>query len=425
MDRLPYEGARWWRPRLSPFWIRVIRPVRIRRQRRREALHAVTVEGLVHVRQALEQGHGILITPNHAGHADAFILLAAADQLRRPFYYMVAWQVLQLFSLIGRWTLQRHGCFSVDREGHDLRAFRKAVEILRGSPHPLVIFPEGEVYHNRDRMAPFREGAAAIAVSAAHRARRPIVCIPAAIAYQYIEDPTPKLNRLMEALERRLLWRPRPELPLAVRLRAFADALLALREQYYLGQIQTGDYTFRIDQLMEVILSRLEKRHGLKASQADVPGRVSRLRYQVIRQMEPLPADDPRRQAAQADLDDLAIVVQLFSYRDDFAADSPCIERLSEIVDKFEEDVLEAPTASSHGARRATIRFGKPVPVPGGADNREQIRQLTERLERDVQELLAQVKKSLEELPSGSVSGYPETFQLRRRSEEALQSPRH
>jgi 1-acyl-sn-glycerol-3-phosphate acyltransferase len=412
MDRLPYEGARYWRPRLSPFWIRVIRPLRIRRQRRREGLHAVTVEGLEHVQQAVAQGQGILITPNHAGHVDAFIMLAAADQLGLPCYYMVAWQVLQLFSIAGRWILQRHGCFTVDREAHDLRAFRKAVEILQNKPNPLVVFAEGEVYHNRDRMAPFREGAAAIALAAAHRARRSIVSIPAAIAYQYIVDPTPELNRLMNALERRLLWRPRPELPLAVRLRSFADALLCLREQYYLGQIQTGDYTSRLDELMEVILTRLEKRHGPPAKPMDVPGRVSRLRHQLIQQMQPLPATDPRRQTAQVDLDDLSLVVQLYSYRDDFAADSPSIERLAEIVDKFEEDVLEVPTASIHGARRATIRFGNPVEVPSrpNAGSRGRAQQLTEILERAVWELLVQIKKKPAAIPQQADQGLSKNF---------------
>lgn len=401
MDRLPYEGARYWRPRLSPFWIRIIRPLRLRRQRRREGLHAVTVEGLEHVRRAVEQGHGILITPNHAGHVDAFILLAAADQLGLPCYYMVAWQVLQLFGLAGRWILQRHGCFTVDREANDLRAFRKGVEILQSKPNPLVVFPEGEVYHNCDRLAPFREGAAAIALAAAHRSPRTVGCIPAAIAYQYIEDPTPQLNRLMETLERRLHWRPRPELPLPVRLRSFAEATLTLREQYYLGQIQVGDYTSRIDELMEVILARLEKRYACPANHGDVPGRVSKLRHQVIQQMQPLPRRDPARRAAQADLDDLFLVLQLFSYRDDFAADSPSIERLAEIVDKLEEDVLEAPTASVRGARRAIIRFGEPVPVPGKRNpgTRGEARQLTETLERAVWDLLVQVKKELGELP--------------------------
>ena len=30
----------------------------------------------------------------------------------------------------GRHVLRRHGCFSINREGHDVRAFRQAVEVL-------------------------------------------------------------------------------------------------------------------------------------------------------------------------------------------------------------------------------------------------------------------------------------------------------
>jgi hypothetical protein len=32
-------------------------------------------------------------------------------------------------------------------EGHDLRALRRAVQVLKSAEHPLVIFPEGEVFH--------------------------------------------------------------------------------------------------------------------------------------------------------------------------------------------------------------------------------------------------------------------------------------
>jgi 1-acyl-sn-glycerol-3-phosphate acyltransferase len=426
MDRLPYEGARWWRPRLSPFWIRVIRPLRLRRQRRREGLQEVTVEGLEHLQSAVAQGQGVLITPNHAGHVDAYIMLVAADQLGRPCYYMVAWQVLQLFSLAGRWLLQRHGCFSVDREGHDMRAFRKGVEILTNSPHPLVIFAEGEVYHNCDRLAPFREGAAAIALAAAQRARRPVVCIPAAIRYQYVEDPTPQLNRHMEALERQLLWRPRPELPLAERLRSFAEALLILREQYYLGHMQSGNYASRIQTLMEALLEPLEKRHGLhtlppgsEGRGTDIPGRVSVLRHQVIQQMKGLPLHDARRQTAQNELEDLDLVVQLFSYQHDFASEQPRIERLAEIVDKFEEDILGAPTASIHGKRRATIRFGKPVAVKKERGNRGAVRQLTATLEQEVEALLLQLKSGEQQVMTKSDGRRPETSPRCARSEAA------
>src|SRR5207237_5739056 len=118
--------------------------------------------------------------------------------------------------------------------------------------------------------------------------------------------------------------------PLAQRLRSFAEALLTLREQYYLGHIQSGGYAQRIDALMEAILGRVEKSRRLQSSHgdgsafgSDVPGRVSQLRHQIISEMECLRRGDSRRQAAQAELDDLSLVVQLFSYREDFANEQP------------------------------------------------------------------------------------------------------
>jgi 1-acyl-sn-glycerol-3-phosphate acyltransferase len=184
--------------------------LRILRHRRRERLREIEVEGLDHLRAAVAQDCGVLIASNHGGHADAFIMLAAADQLGRPFTYMVAWQSLLLLGPVGRWILRRHGCFSVDREGHDVRAFRQAVDLVQSGSHPLVIFAEGEVYHNNDKVYPFRPGAAAIALAAARRAHRPVVCVPAAIRYSYLADPTPHLVPLLDRLERRLGVRAQP-----------------------------------------------------------------------------------------------------------------------------------------------------------------------------------------------------------------------
>ena len=77
------------------------------------------------------------------------------------------------------------------------------------APQYEVIFPEGEVYHCNDRITPFREGAAAIAMFSARKAKRPIVAIPAALKYRYVEDPTGDLLKLMDTLEESIHWRPR------------------------------------------------------------------------------------------------------------------------------------------------------------------------------------------------------------------------
>jgi len=88
----------------------------------------------------------------------------------------------------------------VDREGSDLHAFKRAVQVLSEERFPLVIFPEGEVYHINDRVTPFREGPAVIALTAIKNGDRPNYVVPCAIKYQYLDDPTPELETLMTEL---------------------------------------------------------------------------------------------------------------------------------------------------------------------------------------------------------------------------------
>ena len=59
-----------------------------------------------------------------------------------------------------------------------MQAFRQAVAILKEKTNPLVIFPEGEVYHINERVTPFCEGPVAIALTASKKADRPVACIP-------------------------------------------------------------------------------------------------------------------------------------------------------------------------------------------------------------------------------------------------------
>jgi hypothetical protein len=396
MDHLPYgTPPRWWAPKLKPFVMRVIRPMRKMRARRVEGLQRVEVRGLGHLRTALEQGKGVLIASGHAGHADAYIFLAATDILDWPCHYLVGWQVFQLLGPVGSWVLTRHGCFSIDREGNDIRAFRQAVEIVRQSPHPLVVFPEGEVYHNNEWVAPFRPGAAAIALAAAKRAQRPVVCIPSAIRYRYLNDPKPELLRLAGVLEQKVGLHPEPQLALAGRLYRFARALLAQKELAHLGREQAGAFPDRIAALIDAILRRLEGRYGAAPAGADVAGRVTQLRQEVIRRgaagsgdpRRAQPPEDPQRWQGRRDMEDLNLVVQLFSYTRDYLSGRPALEHLAEIVDKFEEDVLGAPTAGIRGPRRATLLFGAPVEVRRQG-KKEDPRALTETLQQKVQNLL-------------------------------------
>ncbi len=374
----------WWPPKLSPFWFRVWQRLRRRQRVVEHQLAEVEVRGLEHLRAAIDVGHGILITPNHSGHSDPQAMLVVAEQMGMPFYFMSAWQVFFRQRWLGRLILQHHGCFSIDREGTDLKAFRQATEILETDKHPLVIFPEGEVYHINERVTPFRDGAAAILFSAARRANRGVVCLPCGIRYEYIDDPTESLIELMNRLEAEIFWRPRPDLPLHERIYRFGEAAMALKELEYIGRTSAGPLPGRIDALADHVLDSLEGRYQVKHADKTQPERIKELRRLALKQLQELPEGDAARKPFEHDLDDLFLVLQLFSYPGDYVRERPTIERMAETLDKLEEDMLDVFYPTIKGRRRATISLGKPIPIE--KDKKKQdIAALTHELERAVQ----------------------------------------
>jgi 1-acyl-sn-glycerol-3-phosphate acyltransferase len=389
MDPMPYATPpRWWSPRLRIFWIHLLRRGRIWFQRRRDGLADVQIHGLEYLRQVVDQGCGVLITPNHATHADPFVLLAAGDRLGRPFYHMVAWQSFYLLPWVSCWVIRWHGCFSVDREGNDFRAFRQAVDVVAHRPQPLAVFAQGEVYHNARRLTPFRSGVARIALHAARHSHRPVVCVPAAITYRYLEDPTPALERLCVRLEKAFLWQPAADIPLVERVRRLCEAFLTLKEMEYLGRVEAGPTNERMTALVETILQRIEAGAKTVSRAGDVPERVTYLRRRAI------------RQNAARDLEDLNAAVQLYSYAEDDLAGRPTIEHVAEVLDRLEEDVLRAPTASLHGLRRGFLLFGPPLEVKDFAEEKEGPRALTEALEYRVRGLMEEVARIADGRPS-------------------------
>jgi 1-acyl-sn-glycerol-3-phosphate acyltransferase len=371
---------------LNPRWVRFWRPFRRLRGLWLQGLTRLELVGEQHLQAARNNGYGILIAPNHPAHADPFVMQEASDRLRTPFYFMAAWQVFAMTHWLGRGILRQHGCFSVNREGHDFPAYREAVRILE-SDQPLVIFPEGEVLHLNDRAMPFRRGAATAALRAARRSGRPVACLPTAIKYHYANDPRPRMLALTRRLEQRLGLSFHPEMPLCQRIIRTTEAVLEVKERACFGTAQAGSNIERRERLIAGLLSRLESCYGIAPQKATVSERVKRLRRQVIAVLEGS-ATPFVRQNAERDLDDLFVVMQLFSYPADYLAGSPSLERLAETLDKLEEDVLEVSTARRRGIRRTVIAFGEPVLAEPDADRKTAAIALTEVLESRVQNLL-------------------------------------
>lgn len=383
-------ATKWWSPKLNRTMVKLLRFFRHRMQLREQRLMDVTVQGAEMVRELLKE-HAVLITPNHPTHADAYSIYAASDAVGVPFYLMTAWQVFADKSLFGRQIIRWHGSFSVDREATDMRAFRQAVEILEKRSEPLVIFPEGEVYHCNSRVRPFREGAAVIALTAAKRAKRPVVCVPCAMWYEYLGDPQPELSELMSELEHRIFWRAREHMPLHERIYQFAETALVIKEMEFLGEAGHGPLPPRVTALAEKVLQDVEQRHDAPASSGAIPERVKEMRRRAIEGLADEEIDEETRAALRADLEDLFLVVQLYSYPGDYVAQKPSIERMAETLDKLEEDVLERFSAKVRGPRRSTVAFGEPIAVEPTKDRRAAMARLTEAFENAVQDQIDRI----------------------------------
>jgi 1-acyl-sn-glycerol-3-phosphate acyltransferase len=424
-DQLPY---RFYPPRLDPLCLRVsdwVGPLMLRREHRVEE---VDIAGTEHLAPLLERGDGVLLTPNHPDHADCFLMFELSRRLRRPFYYMAAYQI---FRGKKQWLLPRIGVFPVDREGSDLTAFKAGVDVLARASNPLVIFPEGEIYHVSDRLTPIREGAVAVAAAASRKladAGRAAWIVPVALKYRFLDraDPMPAMLRVMDRLEAHANWWPRADRALVERIYDFAEAMMGLKEYEYLGECRPGPLTERIADLARSILDRIEDRRAGKRRDDTVPVRVKEMRRACLDALAD-PATTPEQaHALRHDLHDLFVAVQCFSYPGDYVRRGPTLERASETLMKFEQDFLGAGEVAPHGPRRAILRIGEPIDVRARLSSSGRARQavsaLSAELEARMQGLLDTIGpgRPLEPREEGDFTA--ETTEERKREGESVKS---
>jgi 1-acyl-sn-glycerol-3-phosphate acyltransferase len=412
-DELPY---RFRPPRLSRFWYAASRPVLGHMLRRQQRVHAIEFQGVEHLEPLLARGDGVLIAPNHPDHADCGVVFALSRRLRRPFCYMAAHQIFAGGAGFNRFVLPRLGVFPVDREGADRAAYQAGVEILAGGRNPLVVFPEGEIYHQADRLTPLREGAAALAMTASRKAAdrgRNVWVVPAAIKYRFLDgyDPLPDLAALMSELEARFTWQGGDGRNLIERMYRYAEGMLALKEIEYLGRPSEGSVKERVVGLRSAILERIEAKWAARPGLRDpIPVRVKELRRACLKALAEPEAAEPRKAETRRDLHDLFVVIQLFSYPGDYVRECPTCERLAEILTKFEQDSLDVDRSLPRGPRRAILRLGEPIDLrsrlEGGGRKRDAVGSLTTELERRIQGLLDEIGPG-RPLPDAAVAGSP------------------
>lgn len=370
----PHRGEVWptvFRPLLRPYLARVW------------GVTGVEFVGAEALREAVRGRASVVLVPNHCRPSDPAVVAALGAAAGTSIYMMASWHLF-MGSRLQAWVLRRMGGFSVYREGLDRAAVKAAIELLAEARRPLVVFPEGIITRSNDRLGALNEGPAFIARSAAKQRARAepgarTLLVPVAIRYHFLGRLDQSAAPVLDRIETRLTWAPRPDLPLTERLRRVGDAILGLKELELTGESRRGPIPERLARLIDDILGPLEAEWAIRRREADVPGRVRGLRAAILPEMVEGSLTDAERDRRWGQLERLYLAQQLSLYPAGYLEGDPGTERVLETVERLEEDLTDVATV--HRPLAATVRVGDPVEVGADGQPAELMKDVRARLE--------------------------------------------
>ena len=381
------------KPWFRPFALFANRHLLLRKKYR---IARLETSGFGKVAELCRQGHAFVLAPNHSDHSDPHLILECGARHGFASYFMGAREIFEV-SPTASWALQAMGVFSVDRDGPDISAIKTALGILGKGGSPLVIYPEGEIYHHHARLDPLHDGVASIILKSAGNLAEGKEAYLVPVAVRFFHDPSVEatFGERLSKLEDRIGWTPKPTMPVDERIVRLGSGILALKETEYLGRANAGDLQTRLGDLCETLLSEVENRRAKESKSATPPERVRALRYRIRKRLldTATPPDETERQALLDDLDRVFTALQAHSYIGDFLLADPTLDRRAETILKLEEDLFGFPTYPA--PRTARVVAGEPIavsrllaggilPAKGGAG------ELTALLERELSGMLAE-----------------------------------
>jgi 1-acyl-sn-glycerol-3-phosphate acyltransferase len=381
-------------PRFSPFWARIVQwclPAYLRKSFGLASWQCVGAERLT---ASLKAGSGVLLASNHSRPCDPMVLGLLSREVSRPFHVMASWHLF-MQSRVQSFLLPRIGGFSVHREGLDRESLKCATRILAEARFPLVIFPEGFVTRNNDRLMSLMDGVAFLARAAAKQraaAPRPgnVVVHPVFVRYFFEGGLEAALAPVLREIEARLSWQPQSHLPLRERIVKAGHALLALKEMEYLGATQSGAVGERLEHLLDHLLEPLEREWTGGRRETDPMARIKRLRTAILPDLArgELAGEENTRRWRQ--LADLYVAQQLHCYTGDYLAGTPPPERLLETVERYEEDLTDR--ARPHPPLHTVICVGQAIEATPSRDRSSETDPISNELRRQLEMMLEESK---------------------------------
>lgn len=358
-EQRPYEFIA---PKYAPWFRPILNALTRLSLRMQHKVETVDIVGGETVSELATAGHSILVTPNHADHADPELMMTVGRRGGYAFHFMAAREGFEK-SPINRFVMRRGGAFSVNREGGDVAAIKMAIKILEEAKHPLVIFPEGEIYHHMETLDELNEGVASMALRAGAKLNdgKNGYVVPAAIRLRYGSISESDMSDRLSALEKRITWKPRTGKGPVDRILDLGSALLAIKEEEYLGGAQKGPLDQRLSDLRQALVTQVEKAHDALNKDLTIPKRIKAIRALIRRELTDTekPPREERSDLLYDELDRIFLAHQLYSYPGMYLSSNPSIDRIAETIYKLEEDITGK--GKYLGKRRAEVRFGEPV----------------------------------------------------------------
>jgi 1-acyl-sn-glycerol-3-phosphate acyltransferase len=315
---------------------------------------------------AASGGARLLFVANHSTHSDPQVMTEVQRQVGAKTHFMAAYDVF-LRSKLMSWVLQRNGAFSVDREGSDSRSMKTALSVLADPPFGmgLTIFPEGNVYLTNDRVTPFLDGAAFIALKAQKQigGDKPIHVVPLAFKFTHLDNVRDgicaRLKQLATEVDSSF---DRDSDPVDEILRI--GQLLLKQNLRKRGRL-ADDGKSLTDQLThsaEEILDGLEKNLELRAKPSDGP--VERVR-KVRARLHQLRTDTEKGQAfsdahIEAWADEAILAFRILVYCQPYVAEKPTVDRFAEATERLMEDHF-SKALPPLGDRRVMVNVGEAI----------------------------------------------------------------
>ncbi len=388
---LPY---RFVPPKPNPFLISLTQWVmgKVALPSKRHLIEELEIRGQDTFRQSCGKDAHILLLPNHSTHSDPQVMSEVTRRLGIQPSFMAAYDVFAR-SRIQSWIMQRSGAFSVDREGSDRKSMKCATDVLIQGKHPLILFPEGNVYFCNDEVAPFAEGASYIALSAQKKLgeSHPVYAVPVSMKFTYIEDIRDQLRSSLDELARRFETELDPEADFGLELLRISTTALQrfLRQRGYSSSKQASSVDEQIHNAAEQIINSLEEKIEIQSKPgSSLTDRIRRVRATIhgIRIDPDREVDHP---AAALWADEAILALRILGYQGGYMATKPTLDRVAETVARLREDVhsLTFPPA---GKRRCIVQLGNPIDLrerlePFRSKARQTIADLTRDCEAAVQ----------------------------------------